>query len=261
MQKLHDLQADFAGAIHDPKRSVPEEVARQTDGQIAEKRFAVYRNNVYVSLIEALRTQFPIIERLVGEEFFKALARVYVEQNLPKSPLMFEYGDNFPAFLESFEKVQDLPYLADVARIDYARTQAYHAADATPLTLQDLAAVPQDIFALSSFTLHPSIHLISSPYPIFAIWDANMRTEAEMPEISIDDGGQDILVVRPELSVDVHLLAPGALHFVSALRDGETIAEAVETSIEKEPNFDFSNVLPVIAQAGILVDRNEPEGM
>lgn len=253
MRKLHDLQADFAASIHDTHKPVPEDIARD-NGMLPKKRFAVYRNNVYVSLIEALGRQFPVVKRLVGEEFFRALARTYVESNLPKSPLMFQYGDNFADFLEDFDKVEDLPYLADVARIDYARTRSYHAADAAPLTLQELAQIPQDDFAEAHFALHPSLHVIRSSFPVFSIWKANVE-EGEVPEINLDQGAQDVMVIRPALTVEAHLLAPGAAEFLLALRDDKNISEAAEVAIEASPEFDFAVLLPQLARAGIFTNH------
>lgn len=251
---LREIQNRFSAALRNPDEKIPQEIAKQ-NGCVATKRFSVYRNNVYVSLIEALRRQFPVVNRLVGEEFFTSLARVYIDGNLPKSPLMFEYGDTFPDFLKSFDKVQDLPYLADIARIDYGRTQSYHALDAESLSLQNLAAIPQERFPAASFSLHPSARIIRSEFPILSIWRANTEN-SDVEEIFLDQGGEDLLIIRPSLTVTVHLLTPGAAEFIDALDQGLTIADAVELAADQSSDFDFAALLPQLTNAGLFIEHN-----
>jgi preprotein translocase subunit SecD len=122
---------DFAAALIDPARDVPEFITSYTAHR-PPKRFAVYRNNVASSLINALRTRFPATEKIVGDEFFAAMAHLFITGNLPRSPVLMFYGDAYPDFIAGFEPARELPYLPDVARLEAARTHAYHAADAVP---------------------------------------------------------------------------------------------------------------------------------
>lgn len=256
MAELSDVQRDFADALRDVGRAVPVAIAQQ-NGHVSNKRFSVYRNNVYVSLVEALRAQFPVIERLVSYDFFRSMARIYVEQNLPRSPLLFQYGRSFPDFLETFEKVEDLAYLADVARIEFARTQSYHAADASSLSAQELAKIPAERFGGAILELHPSLRLIGSIYPIFSIWRANagggtaiVAGEEDIPSINLDQGGEDVMVLRPELQVEISFLPNGGFHFLSALKNGETIAAAAETIFEGCEAFDLGALLQDLILTG-----------
>ena len=105
------------------------------------RRFAVYRNNVMVTLSKALKSRFPAVDKIVGEEFFGAMARVFVSERPPRSPLLATYGDEFADFIATFEPASDLPYLADVARLEAARTRAYHSADAVPIDADGLTAL------------------------------------------------------------------------------------------------------------------------
>ena len=174
------MQPDFAAALLDPDRPAPEGVIRP-DGTQATKRFDVYRNNVVTSLIDALGAGFPAVHALVGEDFFKAVAGVYVRQHPPTSPLMIFYGEAFPAFLRAFEPAQAVPYLADVAALERARREAYHAADdpiGDPSPLAELAA---DRLMETRFHLHASVRLVSSPYPVFSIWRFNMTEDKTPP--------------------------------------------------------------------------------
>ena len=135
--------AVFAAALLDPDRATPAAVAGP-NGKSARKRYSVYRNNVTVSLINALAAVFPATMRITGVDFFRAMARFHVRATPPTSPLLFEYGRDFPDFIERYEYARLMPWLADVARIERAWLDAYHAADAEPLAPQVLASIPPE---------------------------------------------------------------------------------------------------------------------
>ncbi len=122
-----DYAAAFTAGLLDPDRPPPDLVLGPK-GKAATKRYAVYRNNVTVSLIDALAASFPATQRITGKDFFRAMARFHVRATPPDSPLLFEYGRDFPDFIERYEYAQPMPWLADVARIERAWLDAYHAA-------------------------------------------------------------------------------------------------------------------------------------
>ena len=156
------------------------------------------------------RARGPLSSRLriVGEEFFRASASVFIRANPPRSPLMMTYGDGFPGFLASFEPAAEIAYLADVARVEAARTRAYHAADAPPLTASDLAGIEARDLAALRFELHPSLEIIVSAFPVVTIWAMNA---GETPLAAIKDWrGEDALVIRPAFEVEVRRLPAGA---------------------------------------------------
>ena len=126
--QLAERQRGFAAAILDPALSMPDGLVGP-DREPGPKRFAVYRNNVVVGLTETLKDAFSAVHRIVGAEFFRAMARFHVRANPPRSRLLFEYGRDFPAFIERYEYARPMPYLADTARIERAWLDAYHAAD------------------------------------------------------------------------------------------------------------------------------------
>ena len=156
MARLAHIQDDFAEALLSTTTPVPSCV-KGAGVHRADRRFAVYRNNVAASLIEALAARFPVVKRLVGEEFFNAMAHAYVLREPPFSPLLIHYGETFPAFIEAFDAARPLPYLGDVARIELARGRAYHAADADPLPRQAFAGLPKDRIGDQRVALHPSV--------------------------------------------------------------------------------------------------------
>ncbi len=129
MQQLAERQRGFAAALLDPGLPMPDGLVGP-DGEPGPKRFAVYRNNVVAGLTETLKDAFPAVHRIVGTDFFRAMARAYVLVEPPRSPIMLDYGAGFPDFIRQFDPAAGLPYLADVARIERAWTEAYHAPEA-----------------------------------------------------------------------------------------------------------------------------------
>lgn len=228
----------FASSLLDPERPVPPGLTGPSGGA-AVKRFAVYRNNVAVALVDALAATFPAVRRIVGERFFRAAARVHALQTPPTSPLMAEYGRDFPAFLEAgFEPARALPYLPDVARIERAWLDAYHAADAEPLDPAALAAVPPERLASVRFVPHPAARVVRSR---FAAVSATAMNRSDAPIRPIDLAApEDGLVARPALEVTLRTLPPGGAPFLRALFDDRTLGEAAALAIAGTPSFDLA---------------------
>lgn len=203
-------------------------------------RFAVYRNNVHVGLTRALAQRFGVTERLVGGEFFAGMARAYAQEHKPSSPLIIDYGDDFPDFIAGFGPAQALPYLPDVARLEAAWTRAYHAADAAPLALARLATFAPEALATLTLKPHPSATLLRSPFPAGAIWAAHQG--AELADIEAWQP-ETVLVVRPEMAVNVHVLPAGDGPFAALLFAGGTLGAAAEAALNEEPGFDFGAAL------------------
>jgi hypothetical protein len=246
----------FAAALLDPEQPVPAGVTSHTSAMPA-RRFAVYRNNVVVGLARALATRFPAVERIVGEEFFAAMARVFVIAHPPLSPLLMKYGDAFPDFIDGFAPAAQLSYLADVARLEAARTRAYHAADAEPLDPAQLQAIEPEALGGVSFLLHPSTEIIRSAHPIVTIWAMNAG-ETELGAIE-DWRSEDALIVRPHLDVEVRALPAGGAAFLDALRAGRPLAEAVDIATAESAQFDLAANLAGLIGSGLIVAILEDE--
>lgn len=253
------IQADFARALLDPDRAIPEAVTSHTTRH-PRKRFAVYRNNVVVGLVNALRAKFPATERIVGPDFFAAMSRVFVAVHPPRSKILHTYGEDFGDFIAAFEPAAELPYLADIARLEAARTRAYHAADAAPLGAEDFAALDPPQAATLRLTLHPSLQVVRSRHPVVTIWAMNAG-EAELAPVNTD-APEDVLILRPHLAVTVQTLPPGGAAFLRALAAGATLSEAAEAALADDSAFDLpANLAGLIGAGGIsgLADTN-PEG-
>ncbi len=251
-------QQAFAAALRDPDLPPPSGVISHT-AAIPTKRFAVYRNNVMVSLVEALEARFPAARRIVGDDFFRATARMFAQAHPPRSPLMMTYGDEFPDFLAAFEPAAEIAYLADVARVEAARTHAYHAADAEPISAAELAGLDPNALAGICFELHPSLEIVSSPFPVVAIWAVN---SGEIPFAPIEDWrGEDALIVRPANDVEVRRLPPGAVAFLRSLRSGAPLGAAAASAFKDHPDFDLAINIAALVGAGLAVRVITPSSM
>jgi hypothetical protein len=204
------------------------------------KRFSVYRNNVVAGLGEALENRFPVTMRLVGEEFFRGIARGFIAVNRPRSPLIAEYGDELPAFIEGFAAAASVPYLADVARLEALWSRAYHAADAAALSVDMLAAVPADKLAEARLEPHPSAAILSSEWPVGSIWAAHQ--EAEVRPVGYFRP-ETVLVVRPDADVTVHILPAKDVAFARALLSGAALGDGAEAALAADASFDFGAAL------------------
>jgi hypothetical protein len=219
------------------------------DGVPSARRFSVYRNNVMVGLSEALKASYPAVCRIVGEEFFLAMAREFVRTEAPRSPLLFEYGTGFAAFVETFEPAASLPYLADVARIERAWSEAYHAAEAGPLSPAELSALGEDLLTEIRFRPHPSLRIVRSRYPALTIWRMNVADGTPGP-VDLSAGGEDCLVVRPAAEVVARSVPPGGAAFVMRLVEGATLGAAAEAALADDDRFDLAGNLSGLFAAG-----------
>ena len=250
------FQTSFADALLDADRPIPHGVTAHNAASPA-RRFAVYRNNVVSSLVKALGRRFPVVEQLVGAEFFAAMARVFVTEQPPRSPLLATYGDGFPAFVATFAPARDLPYLADVARLEAARTRAYHAADAAPVGADRFAKLDYEVAGDLRIAMHPSTEILRSPFPIVTIWAMNSGEQQLAPLENWR--GEDALVARPLLDVQVRTLPPGGAAFLLALATGRSIGEATEAALADDPDFDLTCNLAGLIGSGLARDIIIPE--
>ncbi len=239
--------AAFAAALIDPDLPVPHGVVGP-HGKKADRRFAVYRNTVTVSLVTALGDIFPVVRKLVGEGFFRAMAQIHVAASPPSSPLLFDYGRDFPAFLEGFEPVARLVYLPDVARLERAWLDSFHAADADPLDPEDLGRVAPDRLADLTFTPHPAMQIVASRYAIVSIVAAS-RADQSLSSIEPLEPEAG-LITRPDSSVILRHLPEGGAFFLSALAGGAVLGEAAGQTLADWPMFDLPSAIAAMLEAG-----------
>lgn len=251
MARLLEIQRDFAVALFDPARAVPS-VIGPDGGRPAVKRFSVYRNNVIMSLTEVLEAYFSVVARLLGEEFFRATARAFIIAHPPRSPILSRYGGELADFLDGFAPVADVPYLSDVARLEWMQQRAYHAADAAALSAHDLASIRPDRVPRLRFRFHASVGVLKSAFPVFSIWRTNTFDD-DVEAIGADAPGQSVLVSRVGLDVRSAVLPPGSETFVTALIAGATLGEAAAQGGDASADFDLQQAIGLLIAMEALV--------
>ncbi|AYC33816.1 DUF2063 domain-containing protein [Pseudomonas cavernae] len=244
-------QSAFAAALLDPARPCPSDL-KTWNGSDPASRFAVYRNNVFNSLIDALADSYPVVHELVGEAFFRAMAHAYVHSHPPRSRLLVGYGEHFAPFIEGFAPACSLPYLADVARLEALRVQAYHAADQMPLATQAIAAAltrPEGLGELV-LRLHPSLGLLDSPFAVVSLWAAH---QGELALETVDPlQAENALVLRHDLQVEVSRVSNGSAQFIRGLQQGLPLGLAAGQGQSAETSFDLSACLALLIRAGAI---------
>jgi hypothetical protein len=251
------LEKAFTAALKDPDRALPDGI-RSGGDEDALRAFNVYRNNRIVSLIDALKQTYPAVLRFVGAEFFEAAGRLYLEVEPPRSPVLLTFGAGFGDFLEGFEPARSVPYLGDLARFEWARVEATNAPDAASLPIERLQGLAAEDLAALRFSLHPSLRLLSSRYPVASLWAATEGGDEGL-EVKMD-AGEEIVLLRPALSVEQRVLQVGDHAFLRRLAAVETLHEAAETAAEQDGQFDLSTALSGIFEIGAVCGLAAPDG-
>ena len=202
MPSLLEVQSAMRARLLDDANPVA--AALLAEALTTADRLSIYRNTSRLALTNTLRLNYPAVQRLVGEDFFAAAADIFITKDPPRMAWLDFYGAAFPEFLEPFKPAASLPYLPDVARLERAVSHALHAADAKALAPAELADLPQSAQGSVSFVRHPSVDLLSSNYPVDAIWRAVLaRDDAALAAIDLDSGGVWLLVERTAGTVEV----------------------------------------------------------
>jgi len=252
------IQSDIAAALLDPDLACPEGLCAW-NGSDPTARLAVYRNNVVSSLVEALAATFPVVQQLVGEAFFRAMASVFVRCSPPRSRVLAFYGQDFAPFIAQFEPARQLPYLPDVAWLEVARVRAYHAADAAPVSAEAvglaLAAGAERLGELH-LTLHPSLRTVESRHAVVSLWAAH-QGEGGLEAVDVD-APECAVIVRPGLDVLVLKAPAGAAAFVAAVGRGCHLGEAAGIAAGATPDFDLAATLSLLLGHGALTSLHFP---
>ncbi len=246
-------RAAFAHALLDAHAPTPQGL-RASKGASIDARFAVYRNNVVSGLIDALEDSFPATLRIVGPDFFRAMAQVFVQNAPPRRAVLRAFAHGFPAFMDSFPPAQEIAYLADVARIEAARIEAFHAADCDEDAEAWARAMSGDLSS-ARIALHPSARLVRSHHPIVTIWRMNARDGVIAP---VENWTAEHALVYRDANDAIHVeQAPnGAATILSGLRNGETLGDAAGQAIDSASESDLTGVILLLmrTRATILAE-------
>lgn len=254
--QLHELQQTIARSILADRPEALAAIVRE-DGLAFDKRLQVYRNNTIISLTEALRATYPVVAALVGEKFFGFAAKAFISGDPPQAPRLAEYGGGFAAFLAALESARTLPYLADVAALEWAMNEAHHALDDVALTPQDLSTVPQENAPSIVLELRRSCRLLQSKYRIDRLWQAH-QPGGSLQDLAID-GDCHLLVYRPQDDVEMMTLDAVGFALLSRIGEGATLEAAYETAAGIDPVFDLSGALGIHLTRGVFGSYTVPE--
>jgi len=258
MNTLHKLQNQFTEAISCYRQPGNDVSADKCDIEMAlvagtlpaNRRLNIYRNNVVISLRDALKAVYPVIYKLVGDEFFTAMARDYIVKFPSRSGNLHDFGNHLADFIAGFTPVGELVYLADVAKLEWAYHRVFHAKNGRPFVIEKLQRIGTADYGNLCFTLSPACRLIQSPYPILRIWQANQEP-VENPEyapglsdtISLEEGETFVLVLRQGLDIEFHLLSPCEFNFLEAFSQHKTFFAACDRASQANPACDVGQFL------------------
>lgn len=248
------FQSTWAQALLEPSFPTPTDLVTH-NGSDPTRRLGVYRNNVVVSLVDALASTFPVTQQLVGEEFFRAMAQRFVRQQPPRSSVLARYGGALPDFIAQFAPAASVPYLGDVARLEWLRLQALHAADAAPVEADAMAQCLADPEALARTRWHlaPCLQLFSAPFAAVSIWAAHQEGSGLALENVDVTQAESAWIFRSGLDVMVLQTAPGEHALGQALQGGATLGEAVAQAQSQHADLDVSQALAQLLRHGLVV--------
>lgn len=248
MPVLNDALSEFARAIVKGDEPSPLSLSAGLNYSL-ETALAVYRNNYRGNLHDALAGAYPVLEQLVGNDFFRLLTREFIEQHLSHGGNLHHYGSEMSAFVAIFEPAQGLPYLADVAALEWACHNSYFAEDGDSLDIAKLAQVPPEKYSDLILHLHTACHLARSPYPVAAIWHAHQPGAASNFQIDLDSGASNALVIRQADAVIVCELSAAAAAWLQEILAGTPLGVATAITLERYSEFDLqATLLSLVAQ-------------
>lgn len=259
MSALLELQRRFRDALlGDDSLPAPSEIVGNEISAAA--RLGIYRNNYVGNLTKVLQLSYPAVERLVGESFFAAAAERFILATPPHVADLCRYGEAFADFLATFAPAASLPYLSDVARLEWAVSRALHTPPALSLAAQSLSEIPSEKQAETCFIAHPALSLLSLDWPARAIWEAVLSDDEEdracrLADIDLDAGGETIAVLNGVNGLDVATLSAPAFELARQLQDGDPLGNAVANL---EPD-DAVTLLAEILMRGLFVGVDRPE--
>ena len=189
--------------------------------------YGVYRNTATRAALDALAANHPTVRRLVGDAWFESAALVFARRSPPRDGVLAAYGAGFADFLEAFEPARELPYLASVARLDRAWTEAHLAADAPVLMPEALARLDFDALANLRLAPHPAARWVrSADEPACTIWARHREgrnLDAELPW-----HGEAALLTRPRDAVRWCAIGDEAWRCLEACSAGVLLCDALE---------------------------------
>lgn len=226
------------------------------NGIAPERRIAIHRNHYRLTLTDALAATFPALRQVVGADFFGQLARAFIKASPPRTPCLFEYGADLPAFVQSLPEARGLPYITDLARFEWAINAAYNAPDMPALDPGLLALLPASALADVRLAPHPSLHLLQSAFPVVDVWTLGQPGVSAEAQVDLSAGGTCLAVFRQGEDVVWRRIGEAALAFLIALTSGATLGQACTAAAAGE----LPDILADIVFAGAFIHPTPDPG-
>ncbi len=257
MSALHDLQSAFMAALRGADAEALAGSVRPA-GLTVTRRLGVYRNNLRTSLTESLKATYPAILALVGDQFFDMLARHHIDRHPSRSGDLHRFGAEFPDTLPDIEAARPLPYLADVARLEWAYHTVFHAADRDPIAVTALSDIEPDSYHRLVLDYHPASSLVASRWPVLDIWRLAVHDSDPEQRLDIDRGGQNLLVARRGLEMEFQQLSAAEYRFIEGLIAARPLTDCLDDVDATDAGFDLSTVLARQFDLGNIVGYSLP---
>ena len=260
MRTLHNLQNNFVTAVFEDNNSGFSQ-SIVSDSINGSRRLQIYHNNIYISLSNALSAVYPVVNRLVGDDFFKFMATEYIKKHPSRSGNLHEFGNQFSLFIRGFQPADALVYLSDVAQLEWAYHSVFHEADSPEFDISKLEQIDKKHYDKLFFIPNPASRIVKSAYPILNIWQANQDTQLQdddsstEPEIiNIDQGGTRLLVIRRNMDIEFQILEHDEYVFLNAIYHSTDFFATCDATMQENPECNIGHLLLKHIQAHTLTD-------
>jgi hypothetical protein len=250
MSELLDFQDAFVAALGGAPSALSPWLPSRDSG---EPGLSVYRNTIAKGCIDALAANFPTVQSMVGEDWFRAAAALFAREAPPSGAALLDYGEDFPTWLDRFPPAHDLPYLAGVAHLDRLWTETLFAAEAAPLAPDAFAVLPLEDLAQTRVVLHPSVRFAAFEAGLPGLWAAARGGEDAL-ELSEDPQG--LLLIRPASQVLHRIIGPADIAFLAACRAGKSLAEAIDLATQADAEANLQTLFAALIADGVFSGLN-----
>lgn len=252
---LAELQMQFADSLQKDKLDTLNSFIAKREPLSADAQLDLYRNNSVGVLSDNLKHVYPTVLSIVGEAFFNTLVRHYIPLNPSRSGDLRHYGENFADFVSHYPAAESMPYLPDVAQLDWRWHQVYHAADDATYDMNKLAQVKPEEYGRLFFVLAQASALVQSDYPLLDIWQVSQTENSHEARVDLDSAEHNVLMLRTKGEIHLHLISDAEVVFIESLAEAYAFADAFEKA-SAEGEFDIQASLQKLIQFGLIVDSH-----
>lgn len=255
---LQKLQNSFLDALN--QTDPPFLLHIQPNAKVAPAtQFSIYQNSILVRFQRALKDIYPVCQQLVGDEFFLAMASHYIGNTNSRSADLNDYGADFADFIDNFPPARSLPYLGDVARLEWAWHRIAGATDQNSFDFVKLAACYEQAGEALVFTLPSRCTLLASPYPVHSIWEINQKNYQGNDSISLSDGEQYYFFIwRDQYELRIDILTTLQWHILGLLKQEIALGRICEQAADIDASLDVPALFATWVQSGWIAGFSNP---